>query len=198
MIEQSLYCITVSYTVGTEKLTVRKKTLLRTIRVSEEIDKLLQEDARAKRTSVNALVSAMMTRYAEWDRYTDRFGVISLSTDLFRAIIDASSEKELIRIAEELGARLPREMMLFWYRKFNLDSFLRYIASNARYARLGEYELENNEGDYALSIHHGFGEKWSKFLSAYLGQTLQAGLELTPRFELTKNSLIISFKTFQK
>ncbi len=172
----------------------RKKTLLRTIRVTEDIDKLLQEDARTKRTSVNALVSAMMTRYMEWDRYTDRFGVISLSTDLFQAIIDASSENDLVRIGEELGARLPKEVMLFWYKKFNLDSFLRYVASNARYARLGEYELEDNDGDYTLSLHHGFGEKWSRFISAYLGKVLREGLGLAPRFELTENAVIISFR----
>jgi hypothetical protein len=46
----------------------KQKTMLRTIRLSRELDEFLQEDADLKRIGVGALLSAILTRYPQWDR----------------------------------------------------------------------------------------------------------------------------------
>jgi hypothetical protein len=45
-----------------------KKTVLRTIRLSKELDDLLQKDADSKRISVGTLLAIILTRYSQWDR----------------------------------------------------------------------------------------------------------------------------------
>jgi hypothetical protein len=60
-------------------LVSEKKTLLRTIRITHELEDILQRDAKFKRISVNALISSIMTKYAEWDRYRERFDAIVLN-----------------------------------------------------------------------------------------------------------------------
>ncbi|MFI5448158.1 MAG: hypothetical protein ACHQ03_00060 [Candidatus Bathyarchaeia archaeon] len=57
-------------------MSTRQKTILRTVRIRKELDELLQ-DAKAKRTSVNSLMGAIMTKYSEWDRFADKFGYVS-------------------------------------------------------------------------------------------------------------------------
>jgi hypothetical protein len=47
-----------------------KKTVLRTIRLSKGLDELLQKDANSKRITVGALISTILTKYSQWDRYT--------------------------------------------------------------------------------------------------------------------------------
>ena len=41
-------------------MSVNKKTFLRTVRLSEELENVLQNDAKSKRTSVNALITTIM------------------------------------------------------------------------------------------------------------------------------------------
>ncbi|MFZ0329400.1 MAG: hypothetical protein WBP64_09780 [Nitrososphaeraceae archaeon] len=68
-------------------MSAHERTLIRTIRISKALDSLLRKDAKTKRIPVDALISSIMTKYAEWDRYNERFGVISIKRDAFRSII---------------------------------------------------------------------------------------------------------------
>ena len=56
----------------------QKATTTRTVRLSEYLDDLLEKDSEDKRISINSLVTSIITRYAEWDRYTEKIGFISL------------------------------------------------------------------------------------------------------------------------
>jgi biotin-(acetyl-CoA carboxylase) ligase len=75
----NVYTINKDITIGIN-LAAGKKTLLRIIRITQELEDLLQKDAKLKRISVNALISSIMTKYAEWDRYRERvYAAIGLS-----------------------------------------------------------------------------------------------------------------------
>jgi hypothetical protein len=53
------------------KETDSRKTVLKTMRIPNYINTLLEKDADSKGVSVNTLISMIMTKYAEWDRYID-------------------------------------------------------------------------------------------------------------------------------
>ena len=76
------------------------RTVLRTIRISSELDKIIQKDAKDRRLSVNALISTIMTRYTEWDRFNERFGIISLKREAFGQIINMLDGEEVISVAK--------------------------------------------------------------------------------------------------
>ncbi len=174
-------------------MNARKKSVLRTVRLSWELEGLLQTDAQSKRTSMNGLITAILLRYAEWDRFAEKFGVVTLSADLFRALMESVGETELERIANDFGARLPNEAMLFWFKKADLDAFLRYLSLNSRYGNLGAYELEVDGRIHRISIRHDYGENWSKFLRLFLGSILEKSLGIVPRFRVSKNGILVSF-----
>ncbi len=174
-------------------MNARKKSVLRTVRLSGELEGLLQADAESKRTSLNGLITSILVRYAEWDRFADKFGVVTLSADLFRALIESVGETDLERIANDFGARLPNEAMLFWFKKADLDTFLRYLSLNSRYGNLGAFEEEVDGRTHRISIRHDHGENWSKFLRFFLGSILEKSLGIAPRFRVSKNGVLISF-----
>ena len=58
-----------------------KKTVLRTIRLSKGLDELLQKDAISKRITVGALIFTILTKYSQWDRYTEKFDMITQTRD---------------------------------------------------------------------------------------------------------------------
>ncbi len=170
-----------------------KKSVLRTVRLSGDLEGLLQTDAESKRTSLNGLITSILMRYAEWDRFAEKFGVVTLSADLFRALMESVGEAELERIANDFGARLPNEAMLFWFKKADLETFLRYLSLNSRYGNLGAYELEVDGKNHRISIRHDYGENWSKFLRLFLGSILEKSLGIAPRIRVSKNGVLISF-----
>lgn len=48
-----------------------RKSTPRTIRIPQKLDKLLERDAENKRGIINSLISSIITKYAEWDRYSE-------------------------------------------------------------------------------------------------------------------------------
>src|SRR5215212_1250732 len=91
-----------------------KKTVLRTIRLSKGLDGLLQRDANSKRITVGALISTILTKYSQWDRYTEKFDMITLRQEAIKAILETTEDEALIRKAREIGAKIPKEFLMFW------------------------------------------------------------------------------------
>lgn len=79
----------------------RQKTVTRTIRIPDHLDDILQKDSKEKRSTTNALISSILAKYAEWDRYVESFGFISLPRNGFKLIIDALDDESIKRIAKK-------------------------------------------------------------------------------------------------
>jgi len=177
------------------KLSARqKKTVLRTVRISEELDRILQKDAKVNRTSVNALISSILEKYAVWDRYTEKFRYISIPTTIFRALLDLADENALATVAERLGVELPNEITSFWFRKFNLETYLQYISNSSEYGNTLEAEIESEGGNYTISIHHEYGKKWSTALKHYHDKAIRTYFKTIPQFETTENTVTMRFQ----
>ena len=63
-----------------------EKSTTRTIRNPQKLDKLLEKDADNKRVSTNSLVSSIITKYAEWDRYSELLQFVSLPPDMLKLL----------------------------------------------------------------------------------------------------------------
>jgi uncharacterized protein YxeA len=171
-----------------------KKTVLRTVRISEELDGVLEKDAKVSRTSVNALISSIMAKYAEWDRFTERFGQVSLPTTLFRGLLDLADENALAALAERHGVEGTKEITSFWFKKINLETLLRFISIESEYANLNEVEIENEGRDYTISFHHEYGKKWSTYLEHYFDKMIRTYLKAIPQLETTENTVTLRFQ----
>lgn len=168
----------------------RKRTVLRTIRISEELDRVLQEEAARRRVSVNGLVGGMLEKFGAWDRFTERFGMVSCSRAVLSGILDSCDEEDLVRHATELGGRLPREYVNLWFKEVSADSLRRYLALIAEYVDLYRGDLETNGSLLTFTAHHEFGEKWSRFLEAYFREMARS-FGLVPKVEHTSSQIVL-------
>ena len=172
----------------------KSRTVLRTVRVSQQLDSLLSRDAKAKGMSLNSLITRTLTKYAEWDRYMEKFGHICLTREAFRTILETTNDEQLARAAQQLGARLSKDVILFWFRGLSLENFLRYVSVFCRYGRVAEYELEAEGRNYTLTAHHDLGEKWSNYLKTFVEHAMKTTLGITPQIEVSKNSVVVLFQ----
>lgn len=170
-----------------------KKSVVRSIRITQELDDLIRQDAADKGLTVNALISSVLSKYAEWDRYADRFGFVTITRDGFRSFVEAIEDEKLVQIAEELGSRNPKEMTLFWFKRLNLATFLQYLSIYSRYGRIGEYEVEAANGSHTITLHHDLGSKYSLLLSRFLRKALETVANVSPQLSVGENALAIRF-----
>ena len=171
----------------------RGKTVLRTIRIEKELDDVLQQDAKKNRLSFNSHISKIMTKYSEWDRFNERWGVISLKREAFRSILEVIESDKLVDVAKDIGGYVPKEFICFWFKKINLDTYLRYLTLVCQYAKFAECEIENDGKDYTIILSHDIGHKWSEFLTEWLAEGLRVTIGILPKIDVTRNSIVVRF-----
>lgn len=171
----------------------RGKTVLRTIRIEKELDDVLQQDAKKNRLSFNSHISKIMTKYSEWDRFNERWGVISLRREAFRSILEAIESDKLVTVAKDIGSHVPKEFICFWFKKINLETYLQYLMLVCQYAKFAECEIDNDEKDYTIILSHDIGQKWSEFLAVWLAEGLKNTVGILPEIETTRNSIVVRF-----
>jgi hypothetical protein len=172
-----------------------KKTVLKTMRISDYINTLLEKDADSKGISVNALISMIMTKYAEWDRYIERFGGITIKPQAFKEILEVVDEAKLIEIAKRSGSRFPKEFVLFWFKKANLETYLETLKLAFKYKGYARYELETDGSEYTIILIHDLGEKWTIFLRYVVEAGINTMTGIVPKFEVNHDSLIVRFNS---
>lgn len=170
------------------------KSVLRSIRIRRSLQQTLERDAEAKGISVNSLVSAVLTRYAEWDRFAEKFGFVTITKSGHQMMMDAIPEGQIDELAERLGAQNPREVTLFWFKQLGLEPFLGYLMASSRYGRSFEVEVERAGAEVTLLFHHDYGPSYSRFLLHFFSKAIPSIVGATPRSQVGRNSVVIKFR----
>jgi hypothetical protein len=173
---------------------VAKKTVLRSIRISQESADLLEQDAQKKGLSFNALISTLIAKYVEWDRYAERFGFIMMTHEGHKNMLDLIDDEKVVEHATRMGARIPMEMTLFWFKRLNLQSFFSFIALHSKYSKAYHYEIENEGRSHTLTFHHDLGPKYTIFLRHYFDQAIRNIVGVAPKVDVRQTTLTISFQ----
>jgi hypothetical protein len=171
----------------------RQKTVTRTIRIPDHLDDILQKDSKEKRSTTNALISSILTKYAEWDRYTESFGFISLPRSGLKLIMESLDDETIKQIAGQIGSSHGKELIMFFFKKLTLDTFVSAISLFSKYAGFGSYEMESNGRDHTVVLHHELGRKWSIYVAHLMSQGLKSTLGISPKFQIAENSVIFEF-----
>lgn len=74
---------------------------------------MLEEDAKKKGISVNSLLTNLITKYAEWDRYAERFGFVTLGRQGFRSVFELMSDETLVAHGKRLVEKMLPTSLVF-------------------------------------------------------------------------------------
>jgi hypothetical protein len=174
----------------------KKKTVLKTIRITQELDNLLQKDAKAKGLNVNAYINSIFTKHTEWDRFVEKFGgLISMRHETLKSILDLIPDNDSIsKIAYDASNRIPKEFLLLWFKKIDVDSYIQQLHLVCRYAGWAELEVDRQEdGQYIATLIHNAGEKWSYWLQGAIEGGMRNTIGISPKCEISETSLIVRF-----
>ena len=121
--------------------------------------------------------------------------VLILCQVRLKAIIEATEPDKLRKAVEEYSASVPKDIVMFRYKKLDLGSCLMLLSSLSRYGSMFKYELQiEQQRNYTITIHHNFGEKWSYWLKEAISTGLFKNvLGIMPKTQLSKSSVVFTF-----
>jgi hypothetical protein len=171
------------------------KSVLKTIRMTDELEHVFQSDAKLKKISVGTLLSSLLTKYAEWDRFTEKYGFVSMPREFLKLMLEAVDITKLKDAAAAYyGTSGPTGFLTFRSKRVDKETVLEHISAACKYAASAEFDLGTNGKDHILIIHHELGNKWSEILSLIWAEGLfKNTLGFTTQYKITNNSLVIQF-----
>lgn len=103
-------------------------------------------------------------------------------------------DDKIIRVSKEIGTQIPKQFILFWFKKTNLETYLEYLSLVCRYAEFAQYEADTDGTNYTMTLLHDLDEKWSLVLKNWIEQGMKTTIEIIPLFDVSKNSVIVRFR----
>jgi hypothetical protein len=170
----------------------KRQTVLTGVRVPKELNDILQRDAKAENRTVSALVVSILTKYAEWDRFTQKFGFVRIPRVNYKRMIDVMDEKEYMTATEDSPSTFL-EMVRFWHKRVDAETVCTFCETLSKYVGTTQCEIERNDGNYTITLQHDFGPKYSIHLKRDYETGIRQALGIEPKIETTSHSVFIRF-----
>ena len=174
------------------------KTVTRTIRVSRKVAASLDESASKQGVTFNAVANRALQRYAAFDRFANELRFLTLPRETIRALIDSIDDDTLRRLAVTTGSRVPRDVVLYFFRETTVPAFLDYLRVISTYNRVGSIDVSADQSSTTITVHHDLGGKWSTFLCEYLSSATRRILGVDPRCEVGDNLFVLRLEGVNK
>ena len=170
------------------------KSVLKSIRISKKVSDTLEISARDRKISVNALIGSILQEYEEWDRMVEKFSFLEMPSKMVRRVFEQLSQDSIDRLGDELGAELPKEMMLFWFKQANQDALISWFSLLSKYEKFSQLEVSHVGRVVRVIAHHDLGKSWSIWLSHYLAAAVKSVLPVAPLANVTEGTVTLEFE----
>jgi len=166
---------------------------VKTFRLPKELLLALEKDAQEEGTTVNALVSTILIRYAEWGSSERKLGVISVTRPLLATLLESADPKKLAVVARR---RLPtgwRNMALFKYHDVSPESMIRLHSLITKYGLAAALDVRKEEGEYVISCSHQLGRNFSIMLKEGWDELIRTTYHVQPETRFDDELFTIRF-----
>jgi hypothetical protein len=171
------------------------RSVTRTIRLDEDIDRDLAKVAEHDRVSVNQLVSIALRRYLEWESQADKLSIVDVSNNTLTKLFEKISEKDARLLGQEAGMNSWTEIITYLYKGFNYENILKMLELRGRYGRGFIFEQSSDNSGDILILKHYQGRNSTAFLAEVMGQLLRkAGV----KFETSETEDQIVIRAFRQ
>lgn len=169
------------------------KSVVRSLRLDEDVDKSLHKCALEEGISINSLVNRALRRYVVWDAHASRFGFVTLASASLTKIITYLSEDEVHEYAQWVAENSLRDFLTFFFGEVTLHTTLRGLKLLADYGGHFKYEETDSGRTRTVILKHGRGIKWSIHYEDQVRYVAEKHLGLKVETEKTENQVTIRF-----
>lgn len=181
-----------------------RKTRSVTFRIDSAVIDELQAESDNREVSLNVLVNQVLKRYAEWDRYENKIGMmpvpkVMLSTLIDRAIGVAKNSgikdvdryrDDIVREAAQIAFSLIKDSVLFMKKQYNLWVVLSVLEEYMKVSGINADHRIEGSRKHVFVIQHELGENWSLFTKDLLHLIFEKLANVKAEISTTPNTTI--------
>ncbi len=169
------------------------KSVVRSLRLDEDVDKSLHKLALQEGISVNSLVNRALRRYVVWDVNSSRFGGVTLAGASLTRIMNYLSDDEVREYAQWVAENSVRDFVTFFFGDVTLHTLLKGLKLLGDYGGHFVYEESTTGHVRTVVLKHGRGMKWSIHYGEWVSLAVEKLLGLKVETEKTENQVIFRF-----
>jgi hypothetical protein len=169
-----------------------KKEVTRSItyRLPEKLINELDAEAKQRKISQNVLVKQILERYVQWDRYSEKIGMVPVPKEIIEALgadLDGRDIDEIINVVFPM----IKNNVMFIKGGYDLE---RCIETLEDYMRASGMKSDHRvDGDlHTFIIQHDLGMKWSVFTEQLLTQIFRYfATDKDLKFQTTDSTVVL-------
>jgi len=164
-------------------------TTTRTFRIPEKLFRSVEEEAREKRTSLNAMLNEIL-----YDRYFEDVphmapGSLAVSALLFSEMISRLSDEDVKRIGRLTAEGDAKTVILIKHGEISTEGIIELMRDTTVRAGYGKF-YEKQEGKRIITLMHALGPKASLFFSAEFEALFQM-IGLRPTITRSDTAMVV-------
>ena len=162
-----------------------------TYRLPEKLVLELETESTQRSISQNVLVKQILEKYVQWDRFSNKIGMIPVPKGILESLGVELDGKDIDEIITMIFPMI-KDTVLFMKGGYDLK---RCVETLEDYMRSSGMNSDHRvEGDvHIFLIQHDLGMKWSVFTEQLLTQVFRSFLpDKELKFQTTENTVILS------
>jgi len=169
----------------------QEKTRSITYRLPAWVVDELETEAMQKEISQNVLVKQILEKYAKWDRFADKIGIIPVPRDILKTLGEEMKGEEINKIIEVM-LPLIKDWVMFMKGNYDLRRAIEALEDYMRASGMvSDHRIEGETHHFV--IQHNLGVRWSLFTESLLKQIFHQFLpNLMMKCRTTPNTVIAS------
>ena len=175
----------------------RTKTVVRAIRLTEELDQNLMADADSKGITVGSLISSIFTRYVTFDKHTQSMGSVVMPQEWFSHLLDATSEESFKKYYPIMQEEWRSRIEFASGQRLTFQNYWKWLELVGSY-NIGLFRcnaIRSDERRFSLTLYHTYSQKWSDFLENAVANILTGLGVRIQSHSSTPSSVAISGET---
>jgi len=169
------------------------KSVVRSVRLDEDVDRSLQRYALKDGISLNSLINKALLRYVRWDVSASRFGGVTLAGPSLTKLMSYLSDDQVREYAQWVAENSVRDFITFFFGEFTLSTLLKGLRLLADYGGHFKYEESTSNHVRTVVLKHGRGAKWSIHYQEWVRSSVEKILGLKIETEMTENQVTLRF-----
>ena len=144
----------------------------------------LQRDANEGEISLNVLVTQVLKRYVEWDRYENKLGMIPIPKLMLTTLIDETMQlaadakiadlesyrNKIVNNAAQAALKVMKDSVLFMRKEYSFWTVLDVLRQYMKVAGIvSDHRIETGR-KHVFIIQHDLGDNWSLFAKELLSK----------------------------
>ena len=172
-----------------------RKSVTRTVRLDDDLDRQIQDRARESNASVNFLVNHLIRKYVEWDVPAEKFGLGPVAGILLNRMFEEIDESKSAELGRWTAHEFFSPFCRYLFGELTYDTTVLLFRRASEYGSRYTYDVTSNARYRIIVLRHNGGPKVSSFYSGIMKGLYSDILKMDISVESTRDYCIAQIKT---